>query len=93
MTDPIERAARALCDAWMMDPDMPAWVANPLDRPAPILWQRYAPGVRAAILAFLDSQEDGVAEAIQDAADIDANSMTYARSVLRALRKAAGGGE
>jgi len=80
MTDPIERAAMAL---------LPHGWAHATEALRGVKRSE----ARAAILAFLDGQEDDVAEAIQDAADIDANSMTYARSVLRALRKAAGGGE
>lgn len=90
MTDPIERAARAI--ASIKEPPLTVHhgqlsVAD-IQLAAHDTRMRYA---RAAILAFLDGQEDDVAEAIQDAADIDANSMTYARSVLRALRAAAGG--
>ena len=80
--DPIERAAMALLAA------QTAVLWTELSDDGRSLTLAHA---RAAILAFLDGQEDGVAEAIQDAADIDANSMTYARSVLRALRKAAVG--
>lgn len=88
MTDALERAARAIWE-WRRAYDVQAFLTYD-ELPDGILSDLRAEA-RAAILAFLDGQEDDVAEAIQDAADIDANSMTYARSVLRALRAAAGG--
>ena len=82
MTDALERAARALLS------EKTCWSWDDLSADERVDMRR---GASDIILAFLDGQEDDVAEAIQDAADIDANSMTYARSVLRALRAAAGG--